>query len=181
MAARWGCFGRWRRGDGDGGWRGFAFLRFGDTVVRPGKQGGGDILDALGGVRGIRIGVAFFGGGLAADEFTERALGFAYRCLRAGFTRSDLRPRAIPLLANALGAALVGEFVALGGEVDLAPAVAVASLLIGDDEAGGECRFDGVVRTEGRDLGDDGVLAEGRGFLGGVGGGGRWRLRARTR
>ena len=82
--------------------------------------------DALGGVGGIRVGVAFFGGGQAAAKFAEGALGFARQTYR-------------------LGAAVVGEFVALGGEVDLDPVVAVAGLFVGDDEAGGECRFDKVV------------------------------------
>ena len=40
----------------------------------------------------------------------------------------------LPRQTYRLGAAVVGEFVALGGEVDLDPVVAVAGLLVGDDE-----------------------------------------------
>ena len=60
-------------------------------------------------------------------KFAEGALGFAF------------------VMTYRLGAAVVGELVALGGEVDLDPVVAVAGLFVGDDEAGGECRFDRVV------------------------------------
>ena len=111
----------------------------------------GDVLDALGGVGGVGVGVAFSGGGLEAVDLAQRALE-----PRAG--RRD-----------AVGLGLGGEFVLAVGAIDVDPADGVAGLLGGDDVVGGEAGLDRVVGAEGGDAGDDGLLAEGLGFVGGVG------------
>ena len=55
------------------------------------------------------------------------------------------------------------------GAVDVDPVEGVTGLLGGNDEIGGEFGLDHVVRAEGGDPGDDGLLAEGGGFRGVVG------------
>ena len=68
------------------------------------------MLDALGRVGGVGVGVAGAGLGLEALDFAQGALGLAHQ-------------------GNALGPALHGEFVLAIGAVDRDPAESVAGLL----------------------------------------------------
>ena len=62
-------------------------------------EDGGDVLGALGAVVVFGAGFEFAAGLLQAEEHPHSAVSLAHHCLRVGFTRSDLRPRAIPLWA----------------------------------------------------------------------------------
>lgn len=109
-----------------------------------GEGDDGQMLGALGGVGGLRVGVEFGAGGLEALQRALGALGLAHH-------------------GGGLVAALGGGF-RVGGLVELGEALAMLPVFGGGDELGGEFGLGVVGRAKGRDAGDDRVIAEGAGF-----------------